>query len=78
MIHVDNGPEYVSGLLMKWAEKRRIAIEYIQPGKAQDQAKKWLWTYNNHRPNIAIGGEGGISKVYLRTLLYSTGKRGTF
>ena len=41
---------------MQWAEKRRIAIEYIQPGKAQDQAKKWLWTYNNDRPNTAIGG----------------------
>ena len=84
-IRVDNGPEYVSGLLMEWAEKRGIAIEYIQPGKpqqnayierynrtvrhewldqniletieeAQDQATKWLWTYNNDRPNMAIGG----------------------
>lgn len=84
-IRVDNGPEYVSGLLMQWAEKRGITIEYIQPGKpqqnayierynrtvrhewldqnifetkeeAQDQATKWLWTYNNDRPNMAIGG----------------------
>ena len=84
-IRVDNGPEYVSGLLMEWAEKRGIAIEYIQPGKpqqnayierynrtvrhewldqnifetiqeAKDQATKWLWTYNNDRPNMAIGG----------------------
>ncbi len=84
IIRVDNGPEYVSGLLMEWAEKRGIRIEYIQPGKpqqnayiarynrtvrrewldqhifetiekAQDQATKWLWTYNNDRPNIAIG-----------------------
>ena len=22
----------------------------------QDQATKWLWTYNNDRPNMAIGG----------------------
>lgn len=66
------------------AEKDGIAIEYIQPGKpqqnayiqrynrtvrhewldqnifetieeAKDQATKWLWTYNNDRPNMGIG-----------------------
>ena len=84
-IRVDNGPEYVSGTLMAWAEKRNIRLEYIQPGKpqqnayierynrtvrgkwlgqfifetieeAQDQATEWLWTYNNERPNMGIGG----------------------
>jgi len=84
-IRVDNGPEYVSGKLMEWAEKRNIRLEYIQPGKpqqnayierynrtvrgewlsqcifetieeAQDQATEWLWTYNNERPNMGIGG----------------------
>ena len=33
VIRVDNGPEYVSGLLKAWAEARGIGIEYIQPGK---------------------------------------------
>jgi putative transposase len=84
-IRVDNGPEYVSGKLMVWAEKRGVRLEYIQPGKpqqnayierynrtvrgewlgqyifetieeAQDQATEWLWTYNNERPNMGIGG----------------------
>jgi len=84
-IRVDNGPEYISGTLMTWAEKRNIRLEYIQPGKpqqnayierynrtvrgewlgqyifetieeAQDQATDWLWTYNNERPNMGIGG----------------------
>lgn len=84
-IRVDNGPEYVSGTLMAWANKRGIKIEYIQPGKpqqnayierynrtvrqewldqtifdtieeAQEQATQWLWTYNNDRPNMALGG----------------------
>ena len=84
-IRVDNGPEYVSGKLMEWAEKRNVRLEYIQPCKpqqnayierynrtvrgeslgqyiietieeAQDQATKWLWTYNNERPNMGIGG----------------------
>ena len=84
-IRVDNGPEYTSGTLVEWAEKRGIEIQYIQPGKpqqnayierynrtvrhewldqtifetieeAQEQATHWLWTYNNDRPNMALGG----------------------
>jgi len=84
-IRADNGPEYVSGKLMEWAEKQGVRLEYIQPGKpqqnayierynrtvrgewlnqyifetseeAQEQATKWLWTYNNERPNMGIGG----------------------
>ena len=84
-IRVDNGPEYISGTLQNWAEKRGIDIRYIQPGKpqqnayierynrtvrhewlgqyifetieeVQDHATRWLWTYNNERPNMGIGG----------------------
>ena len=84
-IRVDNGPEYISGKLLAWAEKRGINIQYIQPGKpqqnayverynrtvrhewpdqyiisgteeAQNYATQWLWTYNNERPNMALGG----------------------
>ena len=43
-IRVDNSPEYISGLLMKWAKKRRITIEYIQRGKPQQNA--YLERYN--------------------------------
>ena len=38
IIRVDNGPEYVSGLLKVWAETHGIHIEYIQPGKPQQNA----------------------------------------
>ena len=84
-IRVDNGPEYISEKLMKWAEKQRVATLHIQPGQpqqnayierynrtvrhewldqyiiesieeAQDFATQWLWTYNNDRPNMGIGG----------------------
>ena len=84
-IRVDNGPEYISGMLKLWAETLGIQMKYIQPGKpqqnayierynrtvrhewldqnifetiqeAQEQATSWLWTYNNDRPNMAIGG----------------------
>ena len=37
-IRVDNGPEYVSGTLMEWAENRGITLSYIQPGKPQQNA----------------------------------------
>ena len=84
-IRVDNGPEYISGKLIAWAEMYGIHIQYIQPGnpqqnayierynrtvrgewlgqnifetieEAQQQATEWLWTYNNDRPNMGIGG----------------------
>jgi putative transposase len=91
-IRVDNGPEYISGTLMEWAETRGISIRHIQPGKpqqnayiercnrtvrhewldqniietieeAQDFATQWLWTYNNDRPNMGIGGMTPAQKL---------------
>jgi putative transposase len=93
-IRVDNGPEYISGKLMAWAENMGVHIQYIQPGKpqqnayierynrtvrhewldqnifetieeAQNQATEWLWTYNNDRPNMAIGGITPAMKLKL-------------
>ena len=84
-IRCDNGPEYISHKLDAWAEKQAIKLEFIQPGKPQQnayverfnrtvrydwlnqfifseieevqtEATKWMWTYNNERPNMAIGG----------------------
>lgn len=37
-IRCDNGPEYVSGLLLSWAESRGIVIEFIEPGNPQQNA----------------------------------------
>ena len=34
-IRCDNGPEYISGALLAWAEQQGIRIKYIQPGKPQ-------------------------------------------
>ena len=31
--------------------------------EVQDQSTKWLWTYNNDRPNMAIGGITPIMKL---------------
>ena len=44
VIRVDNGPEYVSGLLKAWAEACGIGIEYIQLGKPQQNA--YIKRYN--------------------------------
>ena len=38
IIRCDNGPEYISGLLVQWAERKEIQIQYIQPGKPQQNA----------------------------------------
>ena len=45
VLRVDNGPEYVSGLLKAWAEARSIHIQYIQPGKPQQNA--YIERYNH-------------------------------
>ena len=71
--------------LQCWASNRGIRLNYIQPGKpqqnayverynrtvrhewldmhefetieeAQITATRWLWAYNNERPNMALGG----------------------
>ena len=44
IIRVDNGPEYISGKLMAWAEQMSIHIQYIQPGKPQQNA--YIERYN--------------------------------
>ncbi len=84
-LRCDNGPEYVSCMLSKWAKENGVKLKFIQPGnpqqnayverynrtvrydflnqnliesieEAQELATQWLWTYNNERPNMAIGG----------------------
>ncbi|SMR73062.1 Integrase core domain-containing protein, partial [Marinobacterium sediminicola] len=37
-IRCDNGPEFISHEFTNWARKHDIRIEYIQPGKPQQNA----------------------------------------
>ena len=84
-LRCDNGPELISQQMKDWADKHDIQLQFIQPGKpqqnayverfnrtvrhewldqhlfesiahAQDTATRWLWSYNNERPNMALGG----------------------
>ena len=43
-IRIDNGPEYISEKLMKWAEKYGVTILHIQPGQPQQNA--YIERYN--------------------------------
>lgn len=38
VIHCDNGPENISSVMQNWASRKEIRIEYIQPGKPQQNA----------------------------------------
>lgn len=37
-IRCDNGPEYISQMLVEWANRHRITLLYIQPGKPTQNA----------------------------------------
>lgn len=61
-IRCDNGPEHVRlipPLRYDWLSQ--YLFESI--AEAQDFATRWLWTYNNERPNMALGGITPKQKV---------------
>ena len=35
-IVIDNGPEYTSKMLKKWAESKRVSLSYISPGRPME------------------------------------------
>jgi putative transposase len=43
-IRCDNGPEYISSHILKWAEKNQIKLLHIQPGNPQQNA--YIERYN--------------------------------
>jgi putative transposase len=45
-IRCDNGPEYLSAAITEWARQYDIRLDYIQPGKPQQNAyvERFKWT----------------------------------
>jgi len=41
------------------------SIHYRSIEEAQHHATQWLWTYNNERPNMGIGGMTPAQKLKL-------------
>jgi putative transposase len=55
------------------SEKLLPGHEFSTIEHAQEETTKWLWTYNNERPNMAIGGITPAMKLANATnLLLST------
>ena len=48
-LRVDNGPEFLSGAFVAWAESNGMTIQYIQPGKPNQNAyiERFNRTYRN-------------------------------
>ena len=65
-IRVDNGPEYISGKLLEWAEKQGVTIQHIQPGQPQQNA--YIERYNrvHHwaRTNGAFNGSLRLDRTW--------------
>ena len=67
--HIQPGPpqqnayieHYNRTVRHEWLNQR--IIETIE--EAQDSATQWLWTYNNDRPNMSIGGITPVQKLKL-------------
>ena len=49
----DNGPEYISEKLMKWAEKHGVTIQHIQPGQPQQNHRALSRTHGVRARNTS-------------------------
>ena len=61
---IQNSQESLRTLSKPYVERYNQTVRHEWLGQyvfntieeAQDHATRWLWTYNNERPNMAIGG----------------------
>ncbi|GAB6852886.1 hypothetical protein JCM10599A_66900 [Paraburkholderia kururiensis] len=68
-IRCDNGPEYLSDAITQWAGRHGIALNYIQPGKPQQNAyvERLACHVTSHIVVCKSGGSPGASHAWFRT-----------
>jgi putative transposase len=70
VIRCDNGLEYISAAIQTWAAEwgayverfnRTVRYEWLSQyywstlEEVQEFATRWMWSYNNDHPNMALG-----------------------
>ncbi|WP_296428564.1 integrase core domain-containing protein, partial [Yoonia sp.] len=53
-LQITPSPKFPHSATVRHEWLDQYSIDSVE--EAQDDATKWLWTYNNDRPNIGIGG----------------------
>ena len=69
--HLERPREATRGRAMAYVERYNRTVKYDWLNQhifasieaAQASATRWLWTYNNERPNMAIGGITPVQKL---------------
>ena len=46
-LRTDNGPEFLSGEFIFWAEQHGMSIQYLQPGKLNEVRETTYWGKSN-------------------------------
>ena len=73
VMRMDNGPEFLAGALVEWAERHGIHLEFIQPGKPARNA--FIERFNQTYRNEVLGANVFSSLHEVRTISHDWRRR---